>query len=395
MAKAKDKSIKKYKIKPASITLLKIGAALYGYPMARKKYMLQDDGQLIQIQPPYILLVNHCSPADVYSIPLMLLPKTGASFLVSETAFTTWGNVLKHIGCIAKKQFSIDTSVVRNIKFVLSKNRPMAIYPEGKFSIDGTPNTIQPSIAKMIKMFKVPVVTVRFDGSYLHHPRWNSRTSKVDVIPTVQVLSADEVASMTVPQLHQSIVDRLSYDDYQYQRDNKISVMHDHLVDGLQYMLHRCPICGKAHAMTASKATLSCSQCGASITMDEYGVLHGCQFDSVPQWNSWQNQLLHQDIDNGAYSIDTPCTIYQQIGNKYKRVGEGRLTHNDSGLDITWQDGSQHFANALFYTLSFENDAVYLPTSNELYKVYVQGVGTTVMLNYATEYYYSKASKTV
>lgn len=389
----KSKVAKKYKIRKASMFVVGAGVMLLGRPIAHTKYKLRDNGDLRKIDPPYILLINHASVADTYSMPVMLYPKTAASFIVSETAFTRWGNVLKLVGAIPKKQFSVDTTIIRNIRNILSQNRPVVIYPEGKYSVDGTANTIQPSIAKMIKLCKVPVVTMKFDGSYLHHPRWANKSRVTDVIPTVQYISAEDVSAMTVVQLHDTIVDKLAYNDYQYQRDNKVVVKSKHLVEGLEYILHRCPKCGKAHAMSAKNDTLSCSQCDLTVTMDCYGVLHGCQFDSIPQWNNWQNQLLQGEIDSGEYSISTPCKILQQIGNKYKLVGRGTLTHDDSGINMVWGDNHESFPNGLFYTTSFENNALFLPTPNALYKVFVEGVGTSVTINYAIEHYYARANK--
>ncbi len=393
MSTAKVVGVKKYKIKVASMFVVGLGVNLLGRPIAHTKYKLRDDGTLRGIKPPYMLLINHASVADTYSMPVMLYPKTAASFLVSETAFTRWGNVLRLVGAIPKKQFSVDISILRNIRSILSQNRPVVIYPEGKYSVDGTANNIQPSIAKMIKLCKVPLVTMKFDGSYLHHPRWMKKSRVTDIVPTVQYLSAQEVEDMSLEQLHTTIVDRLSYDDYKYQRDNQIAIKGKKRAEGLEYILHRCPQCGKAHSMTTKGDAISCTSCGLTVTMDCYGILHGCQFDSVPQWNSWQNDILHQQIDSGSYSVSTPCRILQQVGNRYRHVASGTVTHDDSGISMVWDGGSEHFANGLFYTMSFENDALYLPTTTALYKVYVEGVGTAVTINYAVEHYYARQNE--
>lgn len=389
----KAKVAKKYKIRKANMFVVGLGVIFAGRPIVNTKYKLRDNGELRKIEPPYILLINHASVADTYSMPVMLYPKTAASFIVSETAFTRWGSILNLIGAIPKKQFSIDTTILRNIKSILSQNRPVTIYPEGKYSVDGTASTIQPSIAKMVKLCRVPIVTMKFDGSYLHHPRWAAKGRFTDVVPTIEYISSQEVSDMTVDELHATIVDKLSYNDYQYQRDNKVVVRNKRLVEGLEYILHRCPQCGKAHAMTTKGNSISCTQCGLTVTMDNYGVLHGCQFDSIPQWNSWQNGILHDEIDNGNYQLSTNCRIMQQIGNKYKLVSKGTLTHNDNGMDLVWADNHEHFPNGLFYTASFENNVVFLPTPNALYKVYVEGVGTSVTINYAIEHYYARANK--
>ncbi len=128
-------------------------------------------------------------------------------------------------GNFAQKQFTVDTSLIRDIKYVLSKNRPVAIYPEAKLSVVGTLNIIKPNIAKLIKLLKAPLVTVRFDGTYLHKPRWSKSKRFVPVTANVRLaITQGEIASLTVDEIYSRIIENLTCDDYAYQLSNKIEI---------------------------------------------------------------------------------------------------------------------------------------------------------------------------
>ena len=149
--------------KPVLANRLLIEGALtfYGNRYVKKKINLFSDGEFSRIQPPYIVLANHCSFADVAGL-IKLMHPVCANFVASETQIVQWPKLIMQMGILPKKQFTVDMSLLSSIKYCLQNKRPVVIYPEAKLSVTGTPNMIKPSVAKLVKMFKVPLVTVAF-----------------------------------------------------------------------------------------------------------------------------------------------------------------------------------------------------------------------------------------
>ena len=113
-----------------------IGAAinLYGKTKFIKKAQLSGNEFFKYLKPPYVVVANHASFADVGGLIMSMYPHC-ASFVISVTQLVQWPSAIKHMGVLPKKQFTVDTSLIRDIKYVLSQNRPVVIYPEAKLSV--------------------------------------------------------------------------------------------------------------------------------------------------------------------------------------------------------------------------------------------------------------------
>lgn len=71
----------------------------------------------------------------------------------------------------------------------------------------GTNSVLQPSIGKLIKLLKLPVVIQKLKGSYLSQPIWDEeRIRKVPIEATLEkVLDAAEIEQVDVNKLTQLI----------------------------------------------------------------------------------------------------------------------------------------------------------------------------------------------
>lgn len=379
-------TVAKKKPKLASKFLIGVGLAFYGNRYLKKKVKLIDDGSLKKIKPPYVVVANHCGFFDVAALAKMTYPNC-ASFVISVTQIVKWPSLIKRMGVLPKKQFTVDTSLIRDIKYVLGKNRPVVIYPEAKLSVDGTPNIIKPAVAKLIKMLKVPLVTVCFHGDYLHKPRWANKSRFVPVTADVKLaVTPDEVDSISAHEIHDRIVANLTYDDYAYQLRNNIEIDTPDLCEGLENILYKCPSCGEEFAMTTHHNTLTCAKCGSSVTQNKLGQLEGGRFQKVTDWYDWQRQCVRDEVASPDYSFTGFFRAEKLVNKNYVDMGDAKIVHDKDGIVATFGDESLHYKAGVFYTLSFNNDYVYLPTADAVYRFKrLDKIGCTCKLNLAIE----------
>lgn len=371
---------------PASKFLLGMATTFYGKRYFTKKVKLVDDGVLKYLKPPYIIVANHASFADVGGMEMITAPNY-PSFVISVTQLVQWPSLIRRMGVLPKKQFTVDTSLVRDIKYILGKKRSVVIYPEAKLSVVGVPNIIKPAVAKLVKLLKVPLVTVCFHGTYLHRPRWAKTSRFVPLKTDVRMaVSAEEVGTLTVDEIHKRICDNLAYDDYAYQLENNIEIDLPDLCEGLEGILYKCPKCGAEFAMTAHGNKLTCTKCGAEVTQDKLGRLVGGKFDKVVDWYRWQEQSVRDELASGNYRFEDYYVAEKLVGKKYVTLGEVRITHDYDGLSAEFGETKLFYKRDTFYTLSFNNDYVFLPTSEAVYRFRRTGnLGENAKLNIAVE----------
>ena len=119
--------------------------------------------------------------------------------------------------------------------------------------------------------------------------------------------------------------------------------------------------------MTAKGNTLTCAKCGASVRQNEYGQLQGGRFDKVTDWYAWQTQCVADEVSRADYSLTADFRAEKLVGKKYVDMGEAAVTHDA-------------------YTLSFDNDYLYLPAPEAVYRFKrLEKLGCTTKFNLAVE----------
>lgn len=370
----------------ASKFLMNLLVAFGGKPYFSRKVKLVDDGTLRKIKPPYVVVANHASFADVGGLMMLARPHF-PNFIASVTQIVKWPKLIYNLGVMPKKQFALDTSLIRDIKYVLSKGRSVAIFPEAKLSVDGTPSPIKPAIAKLIKMLKVPLVTVCFKGNYIHKPRWSKTKRFCPLTADVKLaVTAKEITTLSVGEIHTRILENLTYDDYQYQLDNQIEIADDHLSEGLNGILYKCPTCGEEFVMTAQGNKLICSKCGATFTQNKFGGIDNCKFGKVTDWYKWQRECVSQEIALPNFVLKDQFVAEKLVGKNYVDCGVCDISCTNDALTVAGENVDEVYKRGTFYTLSFDNEFLYLPTSNAVYRYRrLNNFGITTKFNLVIE----------
>lgn len=98
--------------------------------------------------------------------------------------------------------------------------------------------------------------------------------------------------------------------------------------------------------MEARGNTLTCTHCGNTAIMDEYGLMHpkgeaDVVFEDTVAWCAFQKRVLEEDLQAGRFRLEDAALLYQAgrgQASLWSRWGEGRVVLDESGLRY---DGTQ------------------------------------------------------
>ena len=280
---------------------------------------------------------------DFYVTPLALKPYR-ANYISELEGFEAFGEwIYRQVGCLGTRKFINDQYLIKNIMKVIKRGDVMVIYPEARYANVGTNSHLTPSIAKLAKLLKVPVVTINMQGNYLQQPIWNLKERKGARLHADLkcVVTQDEIGKLSVDEILSRISKELTYDEYKYQLENKIVIDDEWRAEGLHYPLYRCRKCGRDFAMTSSGSKITCKYCGDSYEMDELGQLHSSSGEviHIPDWYEWQRGFVHEECREGKYKLDIPVKIWALPNSvNFVDCGEGRLVHDTSGFSLEFDN---------------------------------------------------------
>ena len=289
------------------------------------------------IKPPFLVYGSHNSFMDFFVTPLALMPYR-ANYISELEGFENFGEwIYRQVGCLGTRKFINDQALIRNIKKVIDRGDIMVIYPEARYANVGTNSHLTSSIAKLSKLLNVPVVTLNMHGNYLQQPIWNLKPRKGARLHAELkcVVTKDQIGSLSVEEILERISEELTYNEYEYQLDNKIVIDDKWRAEGLHFPLYRCRRCGKDFAMTSSGSKITCKYCGDSYEMDELGQLHDSfgNIIKIPDWYEWQRGFVHEECKKGSYKLDIPVRIWALPNSvNFIDCGLGRLIHDKDGF---------------------------------------------------------------
>ena len=285
------------------------------------------------LKPPYMMLSNHMYFIDFELAALGTFPHR-VSNVVSIDGYYRRPFLLELIGAICTRKFTMDLHLIKSINRVLKRGDILSMYPEARYSPCGTLSYMPESLGKLIRMNKVPVVAVVHHGNYLHSPFWNFRNKrKVPLHTTMtQILTAEQVKTMSAEEINAAVKAALQYDEYAYQKEHGILVTEPFRAEGLHKVLYHCPHC-MAESKMASKGTkIFCTACGKRWNLNEDGTLSALEgdteFSHVPDWFNWEREQVHQQIDSGTYAFEDEVEVYSLPRCwKFEKLGKATLTH--------------------------------------------------------------------
>ena len=349
------------------------------------------------LKPPYLLLCNHNAFMDFKAATRAIYPHR-ANYIVAIDGFIGREKLLRNVGCICKRKFTSDITLIRNIRRVISNGDVCVIYPEARYSLCGTTAVLPESLGELCKMLGVPVVTFICHGHHINSPFWNlhDRGVKPTEADMTLLFTPEQLKSAGKNEINDALVRAFQYDDYKWQAETGIEVTYKKRAEGLHKVLYQCPRCKTEFRMTSKDDRLICSACGKTWRYLTNGSLEGddktTEFSHIPDWYEWERQNVRAEVIAGTYSSGELDCHVDSLPNAdgFIRLGDGKLIHDMNGFRVYGVDGdgdpfemvkdvpSLYSCHIEYEYLGKYGDCVDLNTLDDTYYVYPHGDGFSV-----------------
>lgn len=299
---------------------------------------------------PCLILMNHSSFTDLQIIGTIFSERQ-YHIVCTNDGFIGKAGLMRRIGCIPTKKFITDPVLVKDMKYAFDVlNSSVVMYPEASYSFDGTQTPLPKSLAKCLKIMKVPVVIVKTEGAYLRDPLYNNlQKRKCNVSATVTyLLSKEDIVNKNTDELYEILSDAFVYDHFKAQYDKNIIINEHFRADGLHRALYKCPACKNEGHMIGKGTAVSCNKCNKIYSLEENGILKAKEGQTehkfVSDWYAWEREMVRKEIEEDKYLLDIEVDIKMLVdSDSIYSVGEGRLVHSKDGFVLTGCEGKLRY----------------------------------------------------
>ena len=358
------------------------------------------------IKPPYLLLCNHNAFMD-FSVALKAFLPARANFVVAIDGYIKREWLLRFIGCMCKRKFTKDNTLIWQMRTVVKRGDIVVLYPEARYSLCGTEAVLPDEFGKLAKFLNVPVVTLVCHGHHVNSPFWNLPDHGVKGTQATMtcLYTAEQLKQADYNEVTEKINEALYYDDFQWQKDNNVVIEYKKRAEGLHKVLYQCPHCGREYKMSSHGEILQCDECKKQWRMTELGELEALEgeteFSHIPDWYEWERANVKKEIESGLYNFS--CTTHVSAlpnARGYINIGKAKLTHDMSGFtlegsykgeqyNLFWPAEEQYSVHIEYEYLGKYGDCIDLNTVTDTFYIYPEDCDFSVTkFSLATEEMY-------
>ncbi|OQY32604.1 MAG: hypothetical protein B6241_10560 [Spirochaetaceae bacterium 4572_59] len=280
-----------------------------------KSLNLQFQGYEVfdKLKPPYLLIANHVSNYDpvIVSSNQNHLVHWVANDAVFRHPFVRWA--FEKVQTIPKTKGMSDLDTIRIMHQKVREGAVVGLFPEGKTCWDGKTQHLLPATAKLVKLLKVPVISVTIRGAYMTQPRWvwskNRRRSRI-LLDARLLVQKEEIKSMSVEEVDLRLSEGLANDDFKFIRENSVRLESENRAEHLELYTFICPKCGRLEALRSKGNDVVCIHCMWHFTIDPYGQFprdKDFPFADLSEWNEWQQKETRKRVE--AYLLDEKASL--------------------------------------------------------------------------------------
>ena len=351
---------------------------------------------------PYLMLSNHSSFVDFMIMLSVTYPKRPNNVMSLEGFNTYTEPLMRWIGVCGTRKYISDLHIIKNIKYCLDKlKNPFVMFPEARYSLDGCTSYLPESVAKLVRLMRVPVVVLRIHGNFVTCPQWN-KVGKYGPVEAemIQIITKEEVKTLSLEEIDQRIRENFVYDDYKWQLENKVVHDNPRRADGLHCLLYKCPACGTEYETDSKGTKLWCNHCKKEWEMDEYGQLHALEgeteFSHIPDWSNWERACVRKEIVEGTYYFEDTVRVETLPGSlRFYNQGEGkfiqtptetRIECNYHGEPYVLSRSAMHLESMhIEYDYLGRGDCVDMSIPDDSFWCYVSKRDVITKISFATE----------
>ena len=320
--------------------------------------------ELVGKDEPCLILMNHSSFTDMKLAYGIFYPRKLGIVTSVDAMSGILGKLMRFLGCTPTHKYITDVSLLKDIEYMLRVNKSSVLmYPEAGYSFDGRSTALPKKMGVLMKRLGVPVVTVITEGAFARDPLYNMlQIRDVKVGAKVKcIATAEEIKEKSVAELDALLAEEFSFDNFAWQRDNKIVIDEPFRADGLHRILYKCPHCGAENKMEGKGTAISCKACGKKWEMDEFGRLSAVsgetEFSHIPDWYDWERECVRKEIEKGEYLLDTEVDIAVQVNlDGVCMIGQGKLVHNSDGFTLKSDDGKLDYSQSALASYTIYSD---------------------------------------
>jgi 1-acyl-sn-glycerol-3-phosphate acyltransferase len=266
----------------------------------RRKFRISTEGyEKIPQTGPLLLLANHAHTLDPFLISATFNRNVrwvaGAhlfKFTILRKLLESW------VKSISKQQGRSDLDTIKSISKAFKEGGVVGIFPEGTRTWDGEPMGFDISTAKLVRLFKVPVLILNLEGAYGLKPRWVKKGRKGSMVVSVKrVITPEEIANMKLKEIDEALQEELGFSFNRWQAEAQIPYKYGRKAEGVEKLLYLCPACYQSSTIKSKGNKIFCNECGLTFKMDLYDNLI-CEtegfkkVDSLPAWHKWEKGEL-------------------------------------------------------------------------------------------------------
>jgi 1-acyl-sn-glycerol-3-phosphate acyltransferase len=195
------------------------------------------------------------------------------------------------------------------------------------------------------------------------------------ILDIKKIFDANEIKGKSSEEIYKLLVNKLNYNEFDWQRENKVLFKGKKLAEGIERLLYFCPECHEVNSIKLKESSFHCTACGKEYSINQYGEIEGCsQFTETVSWNKWQRTFLSGLIKEG-FSFTNPEISLEKVDSRSagrdkqyvilvftqeKLIfqydnGEVKNIHlaDLSGVSITFMDVVEFFVGETKYRLVF------------------------------------------
>ncbi|MBQ6556253.1 MAG: 1-acyl-sn-glycerol-3-phosphate acyltransferase, partial [Bacteroidales bacterium] len=298
---------REHKPNPVLYAILRLVVAIIGAPL-KIKFIYK--ARPAEDKGPIVLVANHASRIDyVYTAPAVGSKRL--NYVVGYNEFFVFPTniLLKVAQVIPKRNFTPDLHAVQSMMRIIREGGNICFMPEGMNSITGMAQPVMWGTGKLLRKLGVNVYYTMIKSGYLSNTKHcqKQRPGRTEVVVD-RMFTADELKQLSDVQIEDRMNRLLAHDDYMWNAVEKIKFdAKGWPAEKLETLLYMCPKCGAMHKMVSDATTLTCTECGNKVEIDEYGAIRPAGPDSVcpplvTDWTLLERKRAASDVREPGFS---------------------------------------------------------------------------------------------